>query len=168
VVVQADFRLPLPRAHCLLVTKVGTPTARCVEGEGGLRQDGGRDCSHGGVSRYSLDFAAVTQEEGGLESVEVLAAADGMVIDICLQPAPETTCGPNGPFVTMEHAGGLRTIYAHLDSASVTVRRKMPVTQGQPLGAMGSGGATPGPGSISSSVSRTRRPRPPRCSRRCW
>jgi murein DD-endopeptidase MepM/ murein hydrolase activator NlpD len=143
VVVQADFRLPLPRGHWLRVTEVGTPTAQCVEDEGGLRQDGGRDCSHAGVSRYSLDLAAVTQEEGGLESVEVLAAANGTVIDICLQLAPETTCGPNGPFVTMEHSGGFRTIYAHLDPASVTVRRKMPVTRGQPLGVMGAGGATP-------------------------
>jgi len=123
---------------------VGTPTGSCPAGEGGLRQDGGRDCSHAGVSRYSLDFAAFTQEEGALTSVqpvEVLAAADGTVIDVCLRPPTEITCGPNGPFVTVEHLGGFVAIYAHLDPASVTIRRKTPVTRGQRLGTMGAWGA---------------------------
>src|SRR5918994_2029975 len=91
VVVQEDFRLPLPAGRWLLRTEVGTPAAECAEEEGGLRRDGGRDCSHAGVSRYSLDFAAVTEEEGpltGLRPVDVLAAADGRVIDVCLLTAP--------------------------------------------------------------------------------
>lgn len=145
IVVQEAFTLPLPGGrHWLLLTEVGTPTGSCPAGEGGLRQDGGRDCSHAGVSRYSLDFAAVTQEEGaltGVQPVEVLAAADGTVIDVCLQPPTEITCGPNGPFVTVEHRGGFVAIYAHLDPSSVTIRRKTPVTRGQPLGTMGAWGA---------------------------
>jgi murein DD-endopeptidase MepM/ murein hydrolase activator NlpD len=145
VVVQEDFSLPLLSGrHWLLLTEVGTPTGSCAAGEGGLRQDGGRDCSHAGISRYSLDFAAVTQEEGaltGVRPVEVLAAANGTVISVCLQPPTEITCGPNGPSVTVEHPDGFLAIYAHLDPASVTIRRKTPVRRGQPLGTMGAWGA---------------------------
>jgi Bacterial Ig-like domain (group 2)/Peptidase family M23 len=150
VVVQEDFTLPLPGGrHWLLLTEVGTPTGSCAAGEGGLRQDGRRDCSHAGVSRYSLDFAAVTQEEGaliGVRPVEVLSAADGTVIDVCPRPPTEITCGPNGPFVTVEHRHGFVAIYAHLDPSSVTIRRKTPVTQGQPLGTMGAWGGGGGGG----------------------
>jgi murein DD-endopeptidase MepM/ murein hydrolase activator NlpD len=146
VIVQEDFRLPLPAGRWLLRTEVGTPAAECAEEEGGRRRDGGRDCSHAGVSRYSLDFAAVTEEEGpltGVRPVDVLAAADGRVIDICLLIAPQINCGINGPFVVVEHPGGFRTIYAHLNSASVMVRRKTEVTRGQPLGTMSASGAEP-------------------------
>jgi hypothetical protein len=146
VVVQEDFRIPLPAGRWLLRTEMGSPAAECAEEEGGLRGDGGRDCSHAGVSRYSLDFAAVTEEEGpltGLRPVEVLAAADGTVIDICLVTAPQINCGSNGPFVAVEHPGGFRTIYAHLNSTSVMVRRKTSVRRGQPLGTMSVSGAEP-------------------------
>ena len=146
VVVQEDFRLPLRAGRWLLRTEVGTPAAECPEGEGGLQRDRGPDCSHAGVSRYSLDFAAVTEDEGpltGLRPVEVLAAADGRVIDVCLQPPPQITCGTNGPFVAVEHAGGFRSVYAHLDPASVMVRRKTSVRRGQPLGTMGVSGGDP-------------------------
>lgn len=146
VVVQEDFRLPLPAGHWLLRTEVGTPAAECAEGEGGLTTDGGRKCSHAGVSRYSLDFAAVTEEEGPLTDVRpvsVLAAADGRVIDICLLTAPQINCGLDGPFVAVEHAGGFRTVYAHLNSASVIVRRKTPVRRGQQLGTMSVSGTDP-------------------------
>jgi hypothetical protein len=146
VVVQEDFRLPLPAGRWLLRTEVGTPAAECTEEEGGLQRDGGRDCSHAGVSRYSLDFAAVTEAEGpltGLRPVDVLAAADGTVIDICLLAPPLINCGTNGPFVAVEHPGGFRTVYAHLDPASVMVRRKTSVRRGQPLGTMGVSGTDP-------------------------
>jgi hypothetical protein len=146
VVVQEDFRLPLPAGRWLLRTEVGTPAAGCAEAEGGLQRDGGRDCSHAGVSRYSLDFAAVTAEEGpltGVRPVEVLAAADGRVIDVCLLAPPLINCGTNGPFVALEHATGFRTVYAHLDPASVMVQRKTSVRRGQPLGTMSVSGADP-------------------------
>jgi Peptidase family M23/Bacterial Ig-like domain (group 2) len=147
VVVQEDVRLPLPgERHWLLLTETGTLATGCPQQDGGLRHSGGRDCTHGGVSRYSLDFAAVTEEDGVLpaDSATVLAAADGRVIDICLLPQA-VTCGPNGPFIALEHRGGLRTIYAHLEAASIILRRKMPVARGQPVGTMGPAGAEPGP-----------------------
>jgi hypothetical protein len=146
VVVQEGFRLPLPAGRWLLRTEVGTPAPGCPDQEGGLRRDGERDCSHAGVSRYSLDFAAVTEDEGpltGLRPVDILAAADGRVIDVCLLLPPRANCGPDGPFVAVEHASGLRTIYAHLDPASVKVQRKSSVSRGQPLGTMGVFGADP-------------------------
>jgi Peptidase family M23/Bacterial Ig-like domain (group 2) len=147
VVVQEDVRLPLPGLrHWLLLTETGTAAAGCAEDEGGLRHSGGRDCTHGGVSRYSLDFAAVTEENGEVpaDSATVLTAADGQVIDICLLPQA-VTCGPNGAFIAVEHRGGLRTIYAHLEAGSITLRRKMKVARGQPVGTMARGGGEPAP-----------------------
>ena len=147
VTVQGDLRLPLAGGqHWLLRTETGTPTPRCSGEEGGLRDDGAWDCTHAGSSRYSLDFAAVTEEEGpltGVRPIEVLAAADGLVISVCLRPPSEVTCGPNGPSVTVEHPTGFLIIYAHLDPASVTIRRKMTVARGQLIGNMGAWGDDP-------------------------
>lgn len=149
VVVQLDFRLPLTRGpRWLVVTEMGTPTPECPGSEGGLRIAGDRDCSHAGTSRYSLDLADADQWEGSRadgSAPQVLAAATGTISDVCIQPPTEITCGPNGPFVQVEHRGGFRTIYAHLDPASVTLRRKTMVTRGQPLGAMGAWGPNPVP-----------------------
>jgi hypothetical protein len=146
VVVQEDFRLPLPAGRWLLRAEVGTPAADCAAAEGGLTREGGRECSHAGVSRYSLDFAAVTEEEGpltGIRPLDVLASADGRVIDVCLLPPPLIACGINGPFVAVEHISGFQTVYAHLDPASVTVRRKVSVRRGEVLGTMSASGAEP-------------------------
>jgi hypothetical protein len=141
VVVRLDFQVPMRR--WLLLTEMGTPTAACPENEGGLQRGGGHDCTHHGISRYSLDFAADPQQEAPdlPPSTEVYAAADGTITDVCLQPPTQITCGPNGPFVQVEHRGGFLSIYAHLDPASVTLRRKTGVSRGQRLGAAGSLGA---------------------------
>ena len=137
VVVQMDFRLPVPTTGSVLFAEIGTPTALCPAGEGGLRADGGRDCRHAGISRYSLDFRPAPEHP---TATAVAAAADGMVNDICVQPPSEATCGPNGPFVYIEHGSGFATVYAHLDPASVSVRRKTRVAQGEVLGRMGAWG----------------------------
>jgi hypothetical protein len=137
VVVQMDFRLPVHTTGAVLFAEIGTPTALCPAGEGGLRADGGRDCRHAGISRYSLDFRPVPEHP---TATAVAAAADGTVNDICVQPPSETTCGPNGSFVYIEHGSGFATVYAHLDPASVSVRRKTRVTQGEALGRMGAWG----------------------------
>jgi Peptidase family M23/Bacterial Ig-like domain (group 2) len=139
VVVQADFRLPLRRWR--VVTQAGGLAPGCPAGEGGLRVDSTYDCSHAGISRYSLDLVSAIDEQPSpnLPDVrEVRASADGTIIDICLQPLPGITCGANGPYILVEHQGGFLTLYAHLDPSSVSLRRKTAVTQGQPLGVMGS------------------------------
>jgi hypothetical protein len=138
IVVQVDFQVPVPLGRWLLRTESGTPTALCPGGEGGLRADGGRDCRHAGISRYSLDFSAAPELPA---AGQVVAAGDGTVSDVCLQPPSEVTCGPNGPFVYIEHGSGFATFYSHLDPTSVSVRRKTPVAQGEVLGTMGAWGA---------------------------
>jgi hypothetical protein len=149
VVVQPNFTLPLPgNRRSLVVTEIGTPAVECQGNEGGLRLDGSRDCSHAGISRYSLDWADADQWNGvlgGSPAPEVLASAEGTITDICLQPPTEVTCGTNGPFVLVEHPGGFSTIYAHLDPGSVTLRRKTAVSRGERLGTMGAWGADRGP-----------------------
>jgi hypothetical protein len=138
VIVQVEFRLPMLAGPSALFAEIGTPTLACPAGEGGLRADGGRECRHAGISRYSLDFRAPADQPS---ATAVVAAADGRVDDICIQPPSETTCGPHGPFVYIVHPSGLTTFYAHLDPTSVVVRRKMVVAQGEPLGSMGAWGA---------------------------
>jgi murein DD-endopeptidase MepM/ murein hydrolase activator NlpD len=145
VVVQEDLRLPLPGGrHWLLLAETGTSAGVCAEGEGGLRHTGDRECSHAGVSRYSLDFAAVTEQDGALAGSEVLAAADGRVIDVCILPQA-INCGPEGAFVLMEHRGGLRTLYGHLDGASIMVRRKTALARGQQVGRTAASSTEPAP-----------------------
>ncbi|HEY3011464.1 MAG TPA: peptidoglycan DD-metalloendopeptidase family protein [Gemmatimonadales bacterium] len=142
VVVQVNFRVPLRR--WLVMTEMGTPTLACPGGEGGLRSDGSRDCTHAAIGRYSLDFTEPEHLDGSPAdpaTPNVFAAADGIIADTCLQPPTEVTCGSNGPFVQVRHRGGFLTVYAHLDPTSVTLRRKSTVTQGQPLGTMGAGQA---------------------------
>ena len=139
VVVPLSFLLPLRRA--LVVAEMGTPAAECPGDEGGVRVSGGRECSHSGVSRYSLDLADPDQWSGVSaddSETDVLVAADGVIASVCLQPAP-ITCGPDGPYVVIDHRGGFLSVYGHLDPASVTLRRKTRVTRGQPLGRMGQG-----------------------------
>lgn len=127
VVVQMVFRLPLRR--WLLMTEMGTPTQACPGNEGGLRRDGSRDCSHAAIARYSLDFTDPEQpadSPADFTTPNVLAAADGIITDICLQPPTEVTCGLNGPFVQVEHRGGfphhLRPPRPHLSDAPPQVR----------------------------------------------
>jgi murein DD-endopeptidase MepM/ murein hydrolase activator NlpD len=54
-------------------------------------------------------------------------------------------CGPDGPYIVVEHPGDFLTIYGHLDAESVTLRRKTAVVRGQPLGRMGSSRGDAGP-----------------------
>jgi hypothetical protein len=141
VVVQAGFRVPVSRWR--VVTEMGGLAPGCSGSEGGLSEDGTYDCSHAGISRYSLDFATVPPEQpspGVPATGGVFAAAAGTITDICLEPLPQVTCGPKGPYVQVEHPGGFLSIYAHLEPGSVSLRRKTPVRKGQMLGSMGAFG----------------------------
>jgi murein DD-endopeptidase MepM/ murein hydrolase activator NlpD len=145
VVVPLSFQLPLRGP--LVLTEIGTPTSACPGNEGGLRVNGARKCSHSGISRYSLDLTDPELWAGGPSGdapPEVRAAADGIIASVCVQPAP-ITCGPDGPYMVIEHPGGYLTIYSHLLPESVTLRRKTAVTRGQPLGTIQAGRADPGP-----------------------
>jgi hypothetical protein len=149
IVVHIEFGLPVPRGgRWLVLAEMGTPTTECAGNEGGLRLDGSRDCTHAGISRYSLDLADAGQWEGSLPTSsgpEVFAAAPGTITFVCLHPPPLVACEPNGPLVQVEHPGGFITIYAHLDPASITLRRKTAVSRGEPLGNMAALGADRAP-----------------------
>jgi murein DD-endopeptidase MepM/ murein hydrolase activator NlpD len=74
---------------------------------------------------------------GSPQYQEVVAAADGEVIY-----AGESR-GPLGQAVILEHAEGLRTVYAHL--SVIVAEEGETVRQGQPIGGVGSTGRSSGP-----------------------
>jgi murein DD-endopeptidase MepM/ murein hydrolase activator NlpD len=67
----------------------------------------------------------------------VLAAADGVVTRIAVDPG-------YGRFVEVSHAAGLLTRYGHLERALPQIRPGLAIKAGQPLGEMGSTGASTG------------------------
>ena len=67
----------------------------------------------------------------------VLAASAGTVLLAGYNP------GGYGNYVVVAHAGGLDTLYGHLDS--IAVRQGQTVERGQPVGAEGSSGNSTGP-----------------------
>ncbi len=74
---------------------------------------------------------------GSPQYQEVVAAADGEVLY-----ASETK-GPLGQAVVLQHANGIRTIYAHL--SIIASEDGETVRQGQPIGGVGSTGRATGP-----------------------
>ncbi len=67
----------------------------------------------------------------------VVAASSGRVAHV------ETRNPTYGKFVIMQHAGGFQTLYAHLDTISVSVGQT--VSQGSRVGLMGNSGRSTGP-----------------------
>ncbi len=74
---------------------------------------------------------------GSPQYQEVVAAADGEVLY-----ASETK-GPLGQAVVLQHANGIRTVYAHL--SIIATADGETVRQGQPIGGVGSTGRATGP-----------------------
>jgi murein DD-endopeptidase MepM/ murein hydrolase activator NlpD len=68
---------------------------------------------------------------------EVVAAADAEVI------YANDTRGPLGKAVVLQHAGGMRTVYAHL--SIIIARERDTVRQGQAIGGVGDTGRATGP-----------------------
>jgi murein DD-endopeptidase MepM/ murein hydrolase activator NlpD len=68
----------------------------------------------------------------------VLAAADGVVASCGSQPTP-------GFFVHLRHAGGLATLYAHLDGFTELLRPGQQVRAGEVIAYVGSTGMSTGP-----------------------
>jgi len=142
---SVNFKLPLSSGkHWVLTTEAGTsPTTDCGSlGVGGKVYDGTYDCYHVDRSKYSLDINDTTQEDGdlsGRQDVEILAAADGMVLRH--QPDPSGY----GNYVTIVHGtSGFRTLYAHLKDSSIVVADKQTVRQGDKIGIMGTSGNSTG------------------------
>ncbi|TVR59458.1 MAG: M23 family metallopeptidase [Spirochaetaceae bacterium] len=67
----------------------------------------------------------------------VVAASSGRIAHV------ETRNPTYGKFVIMQHAGGFQTLYAHLDTISVSVGQT--VSQGARVGLMGNSGRSTGP-----------------------
>lgn len=82
---------------------------------------------------------------GGMGSA-VVAARDGTVVSVVTSCHPSSSWGCGGGFgnyITIAHAGGLATIYAHLSSVSVTVGQQ--ISGGQGVGGIGNSGNSYGP-----------------------
>jgi hypothetical protein len=85
----------------------------------------------GGRLHEGVDIAAPS-------GAPVLAAADGVVVAAGVD-------GGYGRFVEVEHAEGLRSIYAHLGSIDPGVAPGAPVKIGVPIARIGSTGSSTGP-----------------------
>lgn len=82
---------------------------------------------------------------GGMGSA-VVSARDGTVVSVVTSCHPSSSWGCGGGFgnyVTIAHAGGMATIYAHLSSVSVAVGQQ--VAAGQGVGGVGNSGNSYGP-----------------------
>ncbi|MCK7592093.1 M23/M56 family metallopeptidase [Pseudomarimonas salicorniae] len=101
----------------------------------------GKISSQFGVSRPQLS----TQPHRGVDLIAprgtpVHAAADGVVLTA---EAPFSEAPRYGSVVIVDHGGGWRTLYAHLDT--IDVRRGESVRAGQSIGGLGSTGQATGP-----------------------
>jgi Peptidase family M23 len=86
---------------------------------------------------------------GGTEIVSVGAGTVRRARNDCddnqrPRPAPRSRCSA-GNSVTVEHAGGIQSIYKHLKKGSVVVTPGTVVTAGQKIAEMGNSGITSGP-----------------------
>lgn len=96
-----------------------------------------------------IDFAVKSSED-----VQVLAAADGTVVDMVSATPGSCYCAAKGGtinetclgnHVLITHTNGFTTTYAHLASFDANIRDGQTVTLGTPLGVMGSTGCSTGP-----------------------
>jgi len=69
---------------------------------------------------------------GGVRGSTVHAAADGVAVAVVTEIRPHA-----GRFVMLEHAGGLRTFYMHLDEVRSDLAPGQPVRAGEPIGTVG-------------------------------
>jgi murein DD-endopeptidase MepM/ murein hydrolase activator NlpD len=72
---------------------------------------------------------------GGVRGSTVHAAADGVAIAVVSEIRPRA-----GRFVMLEHAGGLRTFYMHLDEVRGDLVPGQSVRAGEPIGTLGRSG----------------------------
>ena len=97
---------------------------------------GGRKTYDGHIG---VDFDAPNFRWMDEDRLPVLAAAAGIVIQIHDgEPDRNTSCRGRSNLVTVEHAGGYRTTYAHLKRDSIAVEVGQAVEAGEQLGMVGS------------------------------
>lgn len=90
-----------------------------------------------GIHGYNgIDLAAPT-------GTPVYAAADGVVEVSKFRPLTDPWFGGYGNYIDIKHPNGTETRYAHLNSSYVSVGAR--VSQGQPIGEVGSTGRSTGP-----------------------
>jgi murein DD-endopeptidase MepM/ murein hydrolase activator NlpD len=109
-------------SHWWSATQPSLEEIKIVTGEGLGRRSPERN-------HHGVDIAAPL-------GTPVVASADG-IAKVAVNP------GGYGNFVELTHAGGIRTIYGHLSSASVKTGQQ--VKQGQEIGRCGSTGRSTGP-----------------------
>jgi len=100
-----------------------------------------------GTYRVSSEFRSASRpNHNGIDlaapqGTRIGAAADGKVVTVVNNQGNSKT--GYGNYVVIEHANGVRTLYAHC--ASVSVKVGQTVTQGQQIGTVGSTGNSTGP-----------------------
>lgn len=126
---------------------LGTPTPCIITSYFGLRTDpvtGEEYKAHG-----AIDIAPTNGATYG--TVNIIAAKDGTVTystgkaSACPSNSTNSDCGGGyGNYVSIEHADGTKTLYAHMYQNSITVETGDTVKAGQVIGKMGSSGKSTG------------------------
>lgn len=96
-----------------------------------------------GNRTYTYQGKKVSDFHKGFDLVggeEIIATADGKVVSTCNKGEQYGT----GCYVRIEHSNGLQTLYFHLKSGSVTVKKGQKVTKGQVIGIIGKTGKATG------------------------
>ncbi|HEY5596730.1 MAG TPA: peptidoglycan DD-metalloendopeptidase family protein [Candidatus Bipolaricaulota bacterium] len=132
-----SFKLPLPGGYDWLLSTQ----------PGGKFYGGDSNLGHTGKSHFAFDFIDNNRQEGeltGKKTVPILAAADGVVVEVRNSIICQGCKFGYGNYVKLDHGGGFTAIYGHLRYPSVTVRVGQHVEQGQVLGFMGNTGHSTG------------------------
>lgn len=96
-----------------------------------------------GKRTYTYQGKKVTDFHKGIDLVggsEIIATADGKVVSTCNKGEQYG----KGCYVRIEHSNGLNTLYYHLKSGSILVKKGQKVTKNQVLGIMGTTGKSTG------------------------
>lgn len=108
-----------------------------------IKTDKLRVTSKYGKRQYTYRGKLVRDFHNGIDLVggnEIIAAADGEVVST----RNEGKQYGNGCYVRIKHSNGLYTLYYHLKSGSVTVKKGEKVTKGQVIGIIGKTGKATG------------------------
>ena len=108
-----------------------------------IKTDKLRVTSKYGKREYTYRGKRVKDFHNGIDLIgghEIVAVADGEVVST----RNEGKQYGNGCYVRIKHSNGLYTLYYHLKSGSVTVKKGQKVTKGQVIGIIGKTGKATG------------------------